>query len=53
MEAVTSLVEIGVGLACLLGAVATWRRRSLRWLGALLAVLGAAAIAHGILSLVR
>jgi hypothetical protein len=47
----TDLTELAVGLACLIGAVAAWRHGP-RWLGALLAVAGAAAIAHAVVSLV-
>jgi hypothetical protein len=46
----TDLTELAVGLACLIGAVAAWRHGH-RWLGALLAVAGAAAIAHAVASL--
>jgi hypothetical protein len=49
VDAVTSLVEIGVGIACMLGGVATLRRH--RWPGVALAILGAVAITHGILAL--
>jgi hypothetical protein len=49
-DTLTDLTELAVGLACLLGAVAT-RRRGRRWLGALLALAGAAAAAHAVVSL--
>jgi hypothetical protein len=46
----TDLIELAVGLACLIGAVGAWRR-GLRVLGVLLAVAGAAAVAHALVSL--
>jgi hypothetical protein len=49
MDAVTSLVEIGVGIACVLAGLATWRRR--RWLAVVLAVLGIVAVLHGVLAI--
>jgi hypothetical protein len=51
VDAVTSLVEIGVGMACLVAGRGTWRRR--RWLGVVLVVLGLVAVAHGVLALAR
>ncbi len=51
METGTSVIEIGVGVACLLVGIGSWRGR--RWLGVALAILGAVAIGHGILALVR
>ena len=52
-DAVTYVIEIGVGLACVASAVGLRRQRRLRWLAMLLAVAGLVAIAHGILELVR
>jgi hypothetical protein len=46
----TDLVELAVGLACLAGAAAAWRR-GLRVAAVVLAVAGAAASAHAVVSL--
>jgi hypothetical protein len=45
----TSLTEAAVGLACLVGAVVTWRR-GLRWVAVSLAAAGVAALAHALAS---
>lgn len=47
----TSVIELAVGLACLLGAVAAWPR-GIRWVSALLGVAGATAVGHALASLV-
>ncbi len=52
-DVITSVVEVAVGVACLVGGVASWRRPRMRWLAALLAIAGVAAVAHGILALAR
>jgi hypothetical protein len=49
-QALTDLTELAVGIACLVGGLAAWRRGP-RWLGVLLAVAGVAAIAHALVSL--
>ncbi len=51
MSALTSVIELAVGLACLVGAVAAWPR-GLRWVSALLGVAGATAVGHALVSLV-
>ena len=50
MSALTSVIELAVGLACLVGAVAAWPR-GLRWVSALLGVAGATAVGHALVSL--
>jgi len=50
-EDLTAVIESAVGVACLAGAAASWRRPRLRWLAALLAIAGAVAFARGILAL--
>jgi hypothetical protein len=50
-QGLTDAVEIAVGLACLAGVVGLRRAPGRPWLAALLAVAGAAAVVHGILSL--
>jgi hypothetical protein len=49
-QIVIDLIELAVGLACLAGAVAAWRR-GLRLAGIVLAIAGMAAAGHAILSL--
>jgi len=49
---VTDLIELGVGAACLVAAVAVWRR-GLRVAGAALAVAGLAAVLHAVWSFAR
>ena len=52
-QAVTDAIELGVGLACLGLAVPLWRQRgTTRWIGAVLAVAGTAAVVHAVVSLV-
>ena len=41
----TYLIEIAVGLACLLAAPGAWRR--IPWLGVVAAVAGVVAVVHG------
>jgi hypothetical protein len=47
---VTDVIELSVGLACLLGAAWAWRRR-LRAAALVLAAAGAAATVHALASL--
>jgi hypothetical protein len=42
----TYAIELAVGLGCVVAAVPALRTRPLRWLGVVLLVAGAAAIAH-------
>lgn len=44
-DTVTYAIEAGVGLVCAVAAIPLWRSGR-RWLGSLLLVAGAAAIAH-------
>ena len=46
----TNVVELAVGLGCLAAGVGAWRR-SLRWVGALLAVAGLTAAVHAAVAL--
>jgi len=52
-DVLTEVVELAVAVACLVGAAASWRRPTLRWLATLLTIAGVAAATHGILVLVR
>jgi predicted small integral membrane protein len=47
---VTDAIELAVGAVCLVGAVATWRRRA-RPASALLGLAGLAAVGHAIWSI--
>jgi hypothetical protein len=48
---VTDVVELGVGVACLIGVPAAWRSSRVRWLAPVLAIAGLAAAIHAITSL--
>jgi hypothetical protein len=50
VSTLTSVIELAVGLACFAGAVAAWPR-GLRWVSALLAIAGATAVVHALVSL--
>ena len=52
-DTATSVVELLVGLGCLVGGAATVRQQRLRWLGIVLAVAGVAAIVHAVVELSR
>jgi hypothetical protein len=52
LRAVIYVIELAVGLACVVGGAAAWRRRSLT-AGVILALAGSAAIVHAIVALVR
>ena len=47
-ETLTYVIELAVGLGCVVAAVATARSRRLRWFALVLAVAGATAIVHAI-----
>jgi hypothetical protein len=47
---VTYIIELAVGLACVVGGAAAWRRAS-RTAGVVLALAGAAAAVHAIVAL--
>jgi len=49
-QIVTDLIELAVGLGCLAGVPAAWRR-GMRWLAALFAVAGVAASVHAVSSM--
>jgi hypothetical protein len=49
---VTFVVELAVGVGCVLAAVPALGRRPLRWLGVVLLVAGVAAIVHATIRLV-
>ena len=49
--ALTYVVELLVGLGCLIAAAATLRSTRTRWMGVALLVAGAAAIVHAIVEL--
>ena len=51
-DAVTSIIELAVGLASLLAAVGAWRSGRFRWLAPVLLVAGVAACVHAIADLV-
>jgi len=50
-DAATYVVELLVGLGCLVGAAVTIRQPRLRWLGVVLAVAGLAATLHAVVEL--
>jgi hypothetical protein len=49
-QVVTYVIELAVGLACMVGGAAAWRRAS-RGVGVVLALAGAAASVHAIVAL--
>ena len=53
MDALTSVIELGVGLGCIAGGVAAMRTPRLRIVGVVLLVAGAAACVHALWALVR
>ena len=50
-RALTYVVELLVGLGCLVAAAATLRDSRLRWIGVVLLVAGVAAIVHALVEL--
>jgi hypothetical protein len=50
-DSISSLIELGVGAVCLLGAWASWRRLRSPLVSALLALAGLAALAHAVWAL--
>ncbi|HXJ62999.1 MAG TPA: hypothetical protein VNN79_04520 [Actinomycetota bacterium] len=46
---VTDLTELVIGVGCLVATPGAWHRA--RWLGALLAVAGLAAVVHAVISM--
>ena len=51
-DTITSLVELGVGIACLVIATGSWRRPGLRLWAALFALAGLVAAIHAAIALV-
>ena len=51
-QTLTYLIELAVGLGCVVVAVPTMRGPGRRWLAAVLAVAGATAMAHAVSRLV-
>ena len=51
MGKLTAIIELAVGLGCLVGVPAVLRSGR-RWVAPLLAVAGLAAVAHGVIALV-
>jgi uncharacterized membrane protein HdeD (DUF308 family) len=49
--AMTYLVELLVGLGCLIGGATTVQRSRMRWVGIVLIVAGVAAIVHALVEL--
>ena len=49
--ALTYVIELLVGLGCLIAGAATLRSQRTRWLGVVLIVAGIAAIAHAVVEL--
>jgi len=45
-QTVTHVIELAVGLGCVIAAIPALRQRRLRWLGVVLLVAGAAAVVH-------
>jgi hypothetical protein len=51
VETLTWVIELGVGVACLVIGIAAFRTGRLRIVGVVLVVAGVAAAAHGLISL--
>ena len=47
----STIVEIAVGMACLLAALGTWRLEGMRWISVLLGAAGIVAVGHALISL--
>jgi hypothetical protein len=47
----TYLIELAVGLGCIVAAVPTMRSPARQWLGAILLIAGAAAVTHAVVRL--
>jgi hypothetical protein len=47
-ETLTYVIELAVGLGCVVVAVPTMRSPGRRWLGAILLIAGAAAVTHAV-----
>jgi hypothetical protein len=51
-ETLTYLIELAVGLGCIVAAAPTMRSPGRRWIGAILLVAGAAAVTHAVARLI-
>ena len=51
-ETLTYLIELAVGIGCIVVAVPTMRSLGRRWLGAILLIAGAAAVTHAVARLI-
>jgi hypothetical protein len=51
-DAVTSIIELAVGLVSLLAGVGAWRSSRFRWLAPILLLAGVAACVHAVADLV-
>lgn len=50
-DGISNIIELAVGVACLLAGGGMWRKPGLRWIGALVIVAGLAAVIHAVLAL--
>ena len=50
-DVISSIVELAVGIACLIAAAGTWRRAASRLWAAMFLVAGVAAAAHAVVAL--
>jgi hypothetical protein len=51
-NALSNVVELAVGVACLLAGGGLWRRPGVRWVAVLLVIAGSAAIIHAVAAIV-
>jgi len=49
---ISNIIELAVGMACLLAGGGMWRKPGLRWVGVLVIVAGLAAVIHAVWALV-
>jgi len=50
-DEISNVIELAVGVACLLAGWGVWRKPGLRWVGALLILAGLAALVHAVWAL--